>query len=429
MSRKFSFFPSLIGPAQDEKRRLRAAAFVSLFVLHVILGLAGWDFNITYDGQEYLQMAGHLLEDGHYSYDGSNPVVGKPPGFPFLLAAYIGITGSLDGFQHLQVLILFLTFLLVAAATSRLAGPDWALGVLALLVFTDPLRGLAYNLLSEPSFFLLTSIGMYAAIRLWDSRRFRWGLVCGLAFGISAYFRPPNLFWPLALLLFFWLADRKRLRWGVLVLAIHIMTVTPWIVRNAIHFDRFVPMVSNWALLYYMTDDHLYQILHAGGVADVMKTPVFQELLGDDCQFNWEPSERFRVAAMERMRSDFPGYLRRCTHQALFAWTFIPGTRYALTSAPGWFLIGRLAMLTFYAVIAVGVVTLWRRQRMLVFLFAGYAVYTAGVLFPVRTESRYLITPYLWLLPLAVTGTQVLWSKIRVRFGSARFSDTQQPER
>ncbi|MEW5701506.1 MAG: hypothetical protein AB1792_04675 [Candidatus Zixiibacteriota bacterium] len=407
----------LLGPPGTKQRRLRILAVLLLLIIHLVLGAVRWDFIITFDGSEYLQMARNLLSTGSFTYDGTNPVVGKPPGFPFLLACYLRVVGSPTGFQHLQMLFLFATFLLVAAMASRVVGAGWALALLAVLVIGNPMPLLVYNLMSEPLFYLLTAVGISATCRLWESRRTRWALIAGLAYGLSAYVRASNLFWPLALLLMIVVAFRRFLRPTAMILVIHVVVVTPWLVRNAVLFHRFVPMVSNWGLLYYMSDAELYGILHLGGVADVMATATYKSIVRDECQFNWDPSERFRQAAMARIRSDLGGYLRRCLHQAGFAWAFIPGTRGAARDAPVLFQIGRLVMLTFYAMIIVGVFTLRRGSLFLPALLIGYAVYSAAVLFPVRTESRYLILPYMFLLPTALVGIRrVLVSRGRLSF-------------
>jgi len=400
---------------------LRAAGVVLLLLIHLALGAARWSFITTYDGAEYLQMAQNILSKGSFTYDGANPVVGKPPGFPAILAAYVGLVGSPDGFQHVQMVFLFLTFLLVAATVARVLGPNWAWGLLTALVIVNPLQSLTYNLMSEPAFFFLTSIAIYSTLRLWESGRMRWALAAGAAYGLSAYVRPVNLLWPFALLVVFWLVHRRRWRWAALILVTHILVVAPWLARNAVQFHRFVPMVANWGLLYYMADPNMYQILHAGGVADVMRTSAYNDIVKGECQFNWGPSERFRRAALAGIRADPGGYLRRCVHQSFFAWTFIPGTRGALTSAPYWFLAGRVLMFAFYVVTAVGAYALWRRSPVVPLMLVGYSLVTALVLFPFRTESRYLILPYLWLCPLAVAGLRS-WLLSRIRPAGHRWS-------
>ena len=390
-------------------------AIALLFVIHMAIGLLGWDFVVEADGTEYLQIAQNLLDQGTFTYDGVNPVVGKPPGFPFLIAAYMWLTGSLLGFHWLQLILMYVAFVFVAATTARWIGWTRAQLVLVLLVSTWPLHVLTHHLFAEAPFLALTSAGLYLLVRAASLKWLKYGVLAGLAFGISVYFRPINLFWPILLLLSISIWQRRNMRLAITVCVVHFLVVSPWICRNWLQFGRLVPMVANWGPLYYMTEPDLWEIYFFQGSGVIRASEPYRDMAGGEFQFNWRPSERFRRAALDNIRRDPLGYAGRCVRQSLFAWTYVPGTKEARAEAPAWFLLGRAGMLVFYLITTIGAVGLLRLQRPFAGLPAAYAGYTALILFPVCTESRYLIPAYMWLSPYTMAGIGVGWRFVRTR--------------
>ena len=77
-------------------------------------------------------------------------------------------------------------------------------------------------------------------------------------------------------------------------------------------------------------------------------------------------------------------------------------------------------MITFYVLVIAGVRRIRKEHSVAVIILIGYALYTALVLFPVRTESRYLIASYLWLLPLALVGVRTITAYAHRTVGSWR---------
>lgn len=411
-------------PQRSPKNRtgILLVLVVSLLAIHLVAGLATRNFVVRTDGSEYYIMAQHLLDSGHFTYDGQHPVVGKPPGFPAFIAGYLSLVGSLSGFAFVQLLMLFGAYLFTGAIAARFVGRSWALAVLGFLVCVDPLRDLAFNLHTEPLFLLLTMSGLWLILRTHDTGGWQRAILAGAIFGLSSYVRPINLFWPLLLFCAVWIVDRRRRPLALWILAAHMVVVTPWIVRNAVQFGRMVPMVANWGPLYYATDEELWQIYFFDGSGVIRQSEDYQEITRGEFQFNWGPNVRFREMGLANIRSDPAGYLRRCSRQLLFAWTYVPGTKALRLTAPRLFFTGRVIMLLFWIVSGVGAWTVLRSQRPASRVLIGYAVYTALILFPVTTESRYLIPAYLAVLPLTFMGLQ------RLRTGGFRSSVTVQAE-
>ena len=372
-------------------------------------------FRIVADGSEYLVMAQNLLTRHSFTYDGVNPVVGKTPGFPFLIALYLKFVGSIHGFRSILLLLMLGFFVFLMAFAKRIVGSNWGIGLFAFLVSLFPLSYLLENLLSEPAFLFLSAAGMIALLKTGETRDRLPPVVAGVAFAAATYFRPITLFWPVGVILLAVLFCRNIWRRFIPVLVVHLILIAPWIYRNWSEFKSVVPMVANWAPLYYMTEGEMWKVYFYEGSGVVRDMPEHLAILEGEFQFNWNPSKRFKDMALENIAENPSEYLKRCVRQSLFAWTYLPGTKDYYRSRSAIFLVGRGVMLLFYALTFFGAVTIWRKDRLVVILLVGYALYTGAMLFPVCTESRYLVPAYLWLLPLTLAGVIMLGKKLRDR--------------
>lgn len=377
---------------------------IVLLFVHVGVGLSLDKFVVEGDGPEYLRMAEHMSEGRGFSYDGMNPVVGKPPGISAVVALYLKTFGSLKGFHFLQLLFLFGGYFAISYMVVRSCGKLAGLLTLAFGVAMVPLRDLSSNIMAEPLFMFLFGSGMCTLIIAIRNRSVAVGIAAGALFATATYMRPISLFWPIALLIAIWFTDRQLLRIGMAILAAHILVVAPWVIRNAVTFDRFVPMVANWGPMYGMTNESLWNRYTVEGWAGGFQDSKFSKLIGSDFPYNWAPQERLREATLDGIRSDPLGWTWRCLKQSSYAWTYVPGTKQWAWQQPLLFWIGRLGMLLFYFLSVIGALSLWRRDNILVIVIMAHTAYTAIFLFPVTVESRYLIPAYMYLMPLSVLG-------------------------
>lgn len=389
---------------QHNTSRTFLAIVVVLFVVHLLAGLWFDKFEISADGAEYLRFAEHMLNGRGFSFDGENPVVGKTPGTSVLIAAYLMVNESLWGLHAIQLSILFLGYLAVMVFTRRSLGSGPALAVLLALVSLQPIRGLASNALSEPLFIAGFAWGVALAHKALSENKLRMAWLAGISFGIATYARPVSFFWPVVLVVLVYLLHRDRVRTVLYVLFAHMIVVTPWIVRGYSEFGKVIPMASNWGPMLTMTDEELWLKFSKTGTKDVYETPHFVQAAKQGFLFNFAPQEILRSATLEGWKRDVSGTLRRCVRQSAFAWTYIPGTKEWTWKHPLAFRVGRAAMVLFLLVSAVGLVALWRSDRLSALLIGGQVVYTAAVMFPVASESRYLVPSYICLIPATTVG-------------------------
>ncbi len=380
----------------------------TLLLIHLLAGYLWSDFEVSADGAEYLRMAENMLAGRGFSFDGVNPVIGKPPGFPALLAAYLWIAGSLSGFHTFQLITLFLGYLAIAFITRQALGNRVALVVFVALVALEPIRQLAANSQTEPSYIALCAWGMLFLIDGLTKRRWKPAAIAGILFGLATYIRPVSLFLPLILVVVVFLLARKETRIALVVLLSHILVESPWLVRGYVTTGKLIPMASNWGPAAMMLDDVSWARFSTTGTKDVYQNSPFREAMADEFLFNQGPQDKLKDATVAGWKKDPVGVIRRCLIQVGFAWTLCPGTKEWQWKHPAAFWIGRVAMLAFWIVIIIGLTSFWRTNKMLALVTGGQAVSTALVLFPVATESRYLVPVYICLLPAAACGVVYL---------------------
>jgi 4-amino-4-deoxy-L-arabinose transferase-like glycosyltransferase len=138
----------------------------------------------------------------------------------FLGAATVGVTGLLG---------------------RRIAGPVVGL-VAATIAALDPMLFQSdAALLAESLFALLVVLALLVAYRAADNGGWRWWALLGATVGLAALTRGEGLL--LLVLLAIPLAGRHW-RMSLTAVAVAVLVLTPWTVRNALTFHRFV-LVSN----------------------------------------------------------------------------------------------------------------------------------------------------------------------------------------
>lgn len=208
------------------------------FTLRAALGLAR-PFAFP-DSADYLALAHNLLHGQPYALPSG--IATRMPGYPLLIAA-------LGGNLHLLVLLqaamgaatVALTYLLARDALPR---PTSRLPLLAAtLAALDPLSiGFAAAYLTEVPYTLLLLTALYLAIRTLRATQpwWHWTLLA-LTLAAAVYLRASSLYLmlPLALLILYGrrhLAPRRALLGSAAVIALVLMALLPWQLRNYAHF-------------------------------------------------------------------------------------------------------------------------------------------------------------------------------------------------
>jgi 4-amino-4-deoxy-L-arabinose transferase-like glycosyltransferase len=201
------------------------------------------------DAREYSDIALKLAQGQGFRLANGQITAIRAPIFPLLLAGVYLLHGEDHG------LALFLQALIGAALVPAiyLAGKrafDTRAGrVAGLIAATYPLLAWAGGgLLSEPLFILLVTLAMAAALGAVGENRLRHYAWLGGLLGL-AWLTRPNGLWLLPFLLGWLLlvgagTFKARARGVLLACLAAVAVASPWIVRNALVFDKFIPTTT-----------------------------------------------------------------------------------------------------------------------------------------------------------------------------------------
>ncbi len=213
-------------------------------------------------GAEYLNIA-RALRDGRGYADPfrseTGPTAWMPPALPFLQAGLLWLAGdNVDILMYCvivaQSLSLAATAWLVLAASAQAfpAPRPWTTALIFILFLAAQFR-LAFQITHDSWLQLIAlDVLLFGFALLTDSPRRRELIGWGCAGGLTTLTGPVlGLVWG-ALTLLRWPRLAAVRRWLVAG-AIALLVVSPWIVRNALVFGRFIPVKSNLFYEFYQS--------------------------------------------------------------------------------------------------------------------------------------------------------------------------------
>jgi len=231
----------------------RPAAALLLFALAAVAALGFAASSplppVASDAWSYMALARNVAAGAGFSEDGATPAVYRPPLFAGLLGGWFRVAGSSTAqsaavFQSLVhalgVAAAFLLFLEIAPSGLWAAAAAFFLAVNPLLV-----TRVAF-VLQEPVVLLATLVAAWASVRLVKAPSPARAALAGAAWGVCTLGKVVCWFAPLLLLGMRLLPPRLRWAWrgreAALLLLGFALVVSPWTVRNFVHFHRFIPV-------------------------------------------------------------------------------------------------------------------------------------------------------------------------------------------
>ena len=214
-----------------------------------------------WDERHYHTYAVNLLAGKGYTRDGTTPTSFWPPGYPAFLAGVYAVFGiSPSAARIVQIAIDVLTVLPAFLLARRYFGERTALvagGLCALYPYFIYRSGF---LLAESAAMFLAVLTVYLATLARRNGRLPYWLAAGIAAGLLALTKAAFQIMPVIFLLWFLLAFRNRRR-PVLKLAacigVMLLTIAPYIVRNAIVQKRLVGVATEGGMTFYGSHNKL----------------------------------------------------------------------------------------------------------------------------------------------------------------------------
>ena len=275
---------------------------VCLLVLGALLLRLGYvvvtpGYRIVDDAHDYDRHAVSIAMGHGYARMGSGPsgeTAFRPPAYPYFLAGVYVLAGVERAPAPTRVVAGRIANALVGAAIVALIGVlaaqlfdrRTALAAMGLAAVYLPLVLIGGALMSEPLFAALLLGALSAALRHRRApHRYRWALLAGLFCGLTLLAR-ANAVAVLAPLAFAVWDVRPRWSWRALappaaLVAVALLTVAPWTIRNAIVLDRFVPVSTQagWALAGTYNDAARADRAHPASWRSLRRVPDYQYLV------------------------------------------------------------------------------------------------------------------------------------------------------
>jgi 4-amino-4-deoxy-L-arabinose transferase-like glycosyltransferase len=231
-------------------------------LLVLALGLRVWEVQRTAyapanDAGSYLALASQVAHTGDYSTSGGagasrGPTAYFPPAFPYLLAAVDLIDGhrtsrdgALEPARLAQAALGTATVALVGLVALEAFGAAVALVALAIAAAYPALIELSATVYAENLMIPLILAAIWAGLRARRSEQpYRWVVAAGVLTGLATLTHQNGIVVVLALLPALWAIRRAPL----LLVAVTVLTIAPWTVRNAIVMHKFIPVSDETGL-------------------------------------------------------------------------------------------------------------------------------------------------------------------------------------
>jgi 4-amino-4-deoxy-L-arabinose transferase-like glycosyltransferase len=205
------------------------------------------DYVPIFDAADYQRHAASIAAGDGYpppQLGLPGPSAFRPPVYPVTLAVVDKLGGGLAAERLAGALLGLVTVLLIYLVAERLWGRRVAVLAGAIAAVFPPLVVLNASLLSEVLFLPLSLAAVLAVLRYREGERLRWAVAAGVLCGLAVLTRTSGLPFVLGLALGAWVLrprfGRAALAAPVAVVLATLVTVSPWVIRNAIVFDRFV---------------------------------------------------------------------------------------------------------------------------------------------------------------------------------------------
>jgi len=245
----------------------------------------------------------------------TGPSAYRPPTYPYLLGAvYLVSNNSWTAGRLTNALLGVLAVALVFLIARRLWDRTLGLVAAGLMAVAPPLVYLSSSLMSEPLFIALELAAVLAVIVHGQSdHRLRWLVAAGVLCGLCALTRANGLLLIPVAALGVWAyaraAGRPALKPVAVLVAVSLLTIAPWTIRNALVMDRFVPISTQAGTAIGGSYNELAE---RGGLREgwiqPLAVPEFQREVFKNKRFNEADVERELRRRGTSFALDHPGY-------------------------------------------------------------------------------------------------------------------------
>ncbi len=366
-------------------------------------------YAIVHDARGYDEHAQSIARgEGFSERFTGKPTAFRPPGYAYLLGGAYRLFGAQAEAERIRVARILgavlgtLGVALVGLLAARFWGRRTALIAMALAAIYVPSLFVATAIMSEQLFVVLMLAALVVTLALKDSPQpYRVAAAAGLLTGLAVLTRSNGLILLAPLAFAAW---RSSWRAAVILVAVTLVTVAPWTIRNAYELHAFVPTTTQlgWALAGTYNDQARNDPDNPASWRSLFRVP---ELRAIDRRHPGEPEaareQRWRSVALEYI-GEHPTYVatvaywntRRLLDLVSRDWSRHTASTVSVT--PGWSDVGVVCFWVF------AVVALFARRARAApaFVWAVPIMMYLSVVFLASETPRYraAIDPFVILL-------------------------------
>jgi MYXO-CTERM domain-containing protein len=405
------------------KNPLPAAAW--LILLLALLLRIGYvavtpDYVLVHDALDYDKAAVSLAQGQGYPEVRGRPTAFRPPAYPYLLAATYELAGvtradeprRVEAARDLGVVLSMLIVVLTGVVAGQLWGRRVSLLAMAGAAVYIPLILVGAAVMSEPLFAVFMLAALAAALQHRRSAHgWRWVLLAGLFAGLSVLTRANALVLLLPLALAVWtvrprFSPRALVAPAVLVV-VALLVVSPWTIRNATVFHRFIPVSTQLgsALAGTYNDEARTDRQNPASWRSIKHVKAYRPLWNNLHHVSEPDAAAQLTASSKRYIRAHPGYVATvawwCTRRMLdlggLGWS--RHTAGTISVGPGWAVAGVICFWAFALLALAGAFTRRARRTPLFVWLIPLLLYLSVVFLVVETPRyRTGIDPFVVML-------------------------------
>ncbi|MHB8692687.1 MAG: ArnT family glycosyltransferase [Solirubrobacteraceae bacterium] len=405
-------------------------------VVRVAVVLATPHFHPVTDSAEYDRNAVALVDNGSFGVSVATfhggPTAYHPPLFSIALAGVYELSGTADARRRWEAGRLFeaalgaVAVVIVYELALMLFGPLVAVVAGTLAAVYPPLVLVGSSLMSESVFIPLALGAVLAALKAReDPGGWKWQVGAGVLGGLAALTRESGVVLLVGLCWLAWSGrpwfSRRALRTPASLLAVAILVLTPWGVRNASTFGQFEPLTTGTGYALAGAYDHEAQTSKR---FPAMWQAPFTDVAAA-LRANPHANEAQISSALITMSLHYvehhPGSLVKTAFWSTKRLLNLTGTGFEKWFAryegyPDWLAVISVYVFWLVAPLAVGALA-WRaarrvaRRAPLAFWACPALMFLASVPFAGSTRYRSPADPFMLLLAAVLIGA--VWERVR----------------
>lgn len=382
---------SLRGGLRDQQRSIVLILVVALVVrAALVLALAQWEQPPNDRTTRYDPIAESLIRGEGFSRSGQ-PSAAAAPLYPLMLAGTYTVFGKsataaravLAGFDIVHCLIwIAIAMVVFGPSIGRTVG--WLMALCPYFLYLLMTAG------SDALFLPFQGLFVLSIVWALENDRLAPNLVGGLALGLACLCRAVPLLLPLFVMPAYLLRPGRRGIVGWLLMCVaFVATLTPWTIRNWIHFGGFVPVQTLGGYHLYIESGVSRDEVRGGGSAGTRSR-----------RSSVEGDRSYTKAAIEQIVRNPGTFIKRASERLVRMWYVTHSGRYSTV-----LVIANSVLLLLAGVGAYFARSRWRSLLPLLLLI----VYYVGLHSVMVAIFRYMVTVVPALLVLcAVTVVAAL---------------------